>query len=112
MHCPRTLNFPTHRTWLAVAMLSLAVSSAAVAVNSWLRYKLSLGALAQLADQFAVPGEFLWWSTLGGAFAGRPSGPASIALWVLGTALFWFLVAAFVLLLFAWFRSRLQAGSK
>ena len=87
-------------------------SIAAVTVNSLLRYKLSLGALAQWADRFAVPGEFLWWSTLGGAFAGRPPGPVGIVLWVLGTTLFWFVVAAVVLLLLAWIRSRLQPESR
>jgi hypothetical protein len=103
------LNSPTRSTWLLTAALSLAFSTAAVLVNASLRYQFSLGALAQFADQFAAPGELLWWSTLGGAFAGRPAGAAGISLWILGTALFWFFVSAGVLLLFAWFRSRVQS---
>jgi hypothetical protein len=106
------LIFPHRRTWLVVAALSLGLSIAAVTVNAWLGYRVRLGALGQVADRFAVPGEFLWWITLGGAFAGRPSGAAGITLWVVGTALFWFLAAAGVLLLFAWFRNVRQTRNK
>ena len=102
---------PNRRTWIVAGILSLGFSIAAVIVNAWLRYKVSLGALAQCADQFASPGEFLWWLTLGGAFAGRPTGAAGIALWVLGTALFWLLVAAPILVLVAWLHPSAQGKS-
>jgi hypothetical protein len=82
------VKLPDRSTWLVVASISLALSVATVTVNASLRYHVSLGALARLSDRFAAPGEFLWWSTLGGAFAGRPSGAAGMAVWVLGTALF------------------------
>ena len=50
------------------------------------------GLLWRAAEAFASPGEFLWWATLGGAFAGHPSGVSGYLLWVIGTALFWFAV--------------------
>jgi hypothetical protein len=102
------LNWPTRKAWLITAALVLALSVAAVSVNASLRYGLDLGVLAHMAEQFASPGELLWWSTLGGAFAGRPTGATGIALWVIGTALFWFFVAAVGLVFLAWVRHRLR----
>ena len=106
------MSFPTRRIWLVAAVLALTFSIAAVTVNASLRYEVSLGALPQVADRFAAPGEFLWWATAGGAFAGRPTGVAGTAMWVLGTALFWFLVEAGALLLVAWLRTQVRSGER
>jgi hypothetical protein len=81
------------RTWIAVAILSLAVSAVAVAVVRWSSGGPELGELSHLAESFASPGEFLWWATLGGAFAGYPTGFSGHLIWVVGTAAFWFSAA-------------------
>ncbi len=98
------MKLQSKKTWLLTALLSVALAIAAVTVVASLSYTFSLGVLARVAEQIASPGEFLWWSTTGGAFAGKPTGLAGIALWVLGTATFWFLVASIALLSDAWLR--------
>lgn len=71
-----------------IAALSIVLSAAAVA-----GVKLSVTGLVRIVlEAFASPGEFLWWATLGGAFSGYPTGPTGVIVWILGTALFWFVV--------------------
>jgi hypothetical protein len=79
------------RTWLVVLACCLGLSIAAVAVHFLPDIP---GAVRAFCEAFASPGELLWWTTLGGAFAGYPSGVTGGVIWVLGTALFWFIVAA------------------
>ncbi len=71
-----------------IAAVSIVLSAAAVA-----GVKLSVtGLVRTVLETFASPGEFLWWSTLGGAFAGYPTGLAGVIVWILGSAVFWFVV--------------------
>jgi len=97
------------RTWFVVAVLSLVVSAVAVAVVRWSSGGPLLVALSHLAEGFASPGEFLWWATLGGAFAGYPTGVSGHLIWVVGTAAFWFLAAAILIATLA--RLRRSFGS-
>lgn len=71
-------------------MVCLAVSGLAVLV---IGLPVPTG-LRHAAETFASPGEFLWWSTIGGAFSGRPIGALGYTVWVIGTAAFWFVVLA------------------
>ncbi len=80
--------------WLVAAGVALAVSAAAVALAVMPGSGPVVSAVAQAAETFASPGEFLWWTTLGGVFAGRPNDATGYAVWVLGTALFWFVACA------------------
>jgi hypothetical protein len=89
------------RTWFAIAVLSLALSAVAVAVVRWPAGEPLLVSLSRLAEGFASPGELLWWATLGGAFAGYPTGLSGHLIWVVGTAVFWFLAAAILIATFA-----------
>lgn len=66
-------------------------------------------ALRPAAEYVASPGELLWWTTLGGAFAGRPTGLAGLVVWVLGTAAFWFLVLAALIFGANWLRGKRSA---
>lgn len=100
------MNWPSRKTWFLTASLALTLAATAVAVVAFLSYKIALGPLVRIAEQIASPGELLWWSTLGGVFAGRPVGASGVAMWLLGTAVFWFVVAAVVLLFWAWIRHR------
>jgi hypothetical protein len=81
------------------------VLSAAAVVIVALPLPSPLPALSRLAESFASPGDLLWWATIGGAFAGRPTGFIGIAVWVLGTALFWFLVFLVAFALGSWLRA-------
>ena len=81
------------RTWLFVVVCCFALSVAAVGVH-FLPYAYAPRSLVELAEIFASPGELLWWSTLGGAFAGYPSDATGCLVWALGTAFFWILVVA------------------
>jgi hypothetical protein len=86
---------PVHtRTWVATALVSVALSAVAVAIVRSSSPTPLLAGLSHLAEYFASPGELLWWATFGGAFAGFPSGVSGHLLWVIGTALFWFLAVA------------------
>lgn len=82
------------RTWFLVAIMSVVASAFAVAVVRWSPGTPLFVSLSQLAEGFASPGEFLWWSTIGGVFAGYPTGLAGHLIWVAGTAAFWFLAVA------------------
>jgi hypothetical protein len=85
---------PRSRRWVFAALLSLAISICAVIIVVSHPTTPAISRLSRVAESFASPGEFLWWATLGGAFSGYPSGVSGYSLWVLGTALFWFLSAA------------------
>ena len=80
------------RTWLVVVAVFFGLSVAAVSVHS-LPYPYVPRSLRDLCEQFASPGELLWFATLGGAFAGYPSDLPGYVVWVLGTTVFWIFVA-------------------
>jgi hypothetical protein len=82
-----------NRTWLIVLLVSFVLSVAAVAAHPLPHSYVPRGA-SLLLERFASPGELLWWATLGGAFAGYPSGWIGYAVWVLGNTVFWFLASA------------------
>jgi hypothetical protein len=90
-----------HRRWLVAALAALGLSATAVGLVVPCSDGLVPAGLWRAAEAFASPGGFLWWATLGGAFAGHPSGVAGHLVWVTGTAAFWFLVAAPVVALVA-----------
>jgi len=91
---------------ISSALLAMALAVAAVTVVAFQdSFSLPSG-LWSLAEQIASPGEFVWWATIGGAFAGRPSGLSGLVVWVLGTAVFWFSAFAGFGLLAAWALSR------
>ena len=81
------------RAWVITASIALALSAIAVAIVSSARSNPIIRRLSPLAESFASPGELLWWATLGGTFAGYPSGVSGHLIWVVGSALFWFLAA-------------------
>ncbi|MFO1217226.1 MAG: hypothetical protein U1E89_02470 [Burkholderiaceae bacterium] len=75
-------------------LIASALSSAAAVGLQTVQLPVALPhALMAAAEVVASPGEFLWWSTLGGAFAGRPTGAAGHLIWVAGSAAFWFVAA-------------------
>ena len=102
---------PGGALWASAALLSLLLSGLAVAMVSPSARGLSLPLGTGLAEYFASPGEFLWWSTLGGAFAGYPTGLSGHVIWVLGTAAFWFLAASPFIAVATHFRSRSRQGT-
>lgn len=78
------------RVWVLWAALSLALSAAAVGFIA-VAPSLPAGPVTwRVAEAFATPGEVLWWASIGGAFAGYPTGVAGYFIWTIGTALFWF----------------------
>ena len=77
---------------LVVALVSTALALVSVLLLAVPFESSPPSSLLAVAEQVASPGEFLWWSTVGGAFSGRPASTAGLAVWVLGTASFWFLV--------------------
>lgn len=81
------------RTIVVIGIGNIVISAIAVAIVVSHLSNPVLAKLWYLADRFASPGEFLWWATLGGAFSGYPTGLIGHALWIVGTALFWFLVS-------------------
>jgi hypothetical protein len=85
---------PRYRRWILAASLSLSFSICAVIIVVSHPLNPVIAKMSMAAETFASPGEMLWWATLGGAFSGYPSGLSGYSLWVLGTALFWFLSAA------------------
>jgi hypothetical protein len=89
---------------VVIAVVAVVFSAAAVALVA-LPSLSPLPALSRLAESFASPGDLLWWATIGGAFAGRPTGLIGIAVWVLGTALFWFLTFLGTFALVSWLRA-------
>jgi hypothetical protein len=92
------------RVYVVMALVAVGLSTAAVVVVAF--HLLSPeSTVARVAESFASPGELLWWSTIGGAFAGRPTGPMGLTVWALGAALFWFLVFLATAALMAWLRS-------
>lgn len=78
------------RARLVVACIALILGAIAVGIVKVGASSPVAGLLWRAAEAFASPGEFLWWATLGGVFAGYPSGVSGYFLWVVGTALFWF----------------------
>ena len=88
------------RTWLAIAALSLVLSAVAVAVMSLPSRGPLHVRVSHIAEAFASPGEMLWWATLGGPFRGNPTGVVGHFIWVVGTAVFWFLAAAILIAIF------------
>jgi hypothetical protein len=92
------------RTWLYVLLTFFGLSVAAVAAHL-LPYSYAPPALSNVLERFASPGEFLWWATLGGAFAGYPSGLMGYTVWVLGTTIFWVLATAICVALVKWIYS-------
>lgn len=74
------------------AALALILAVIAVGIVTIRTSNPVTSSLWRVAEAFASPGEFLWWATLGDAFAGYPSGFSGYLLWVGGTALFWFVV--------------------
>jgi hypothetical protein len=66
---------------------------AAVALHL-LPYSFGPSGLGRVLESFASPGEMLWWATLGGAFAGYPSGFIGYTVWVVGNTVFWILATA------------------
>jgi len=79
------------RTWMNTLILALALSIVAVALHA-LPYHVP-EVLREAAERFASPGELLWWTTLGGVFAGYPSGWVGYTVWILGTTVFWLIVS-------------------
>jgi hypothetical protein len=77
--------------WGSVFLFFLALSAIAVLAFSFGHLP---SMLSHAIEAFASPGELLWWSTLGGAFAGHPTGASGCALWIGGTAVCWTAVAA------------------
>jgi hypothetical protein len=98
------------RAWVVTASTALTLSAVAVAVVRSTGSNPIIQRLWRLAEFFASPGELLWWATLGGAFAGYPSGVSGHLMWVVGSALFWFLAATPFIAMAPrvrdWFRSR------
>jgi hypothetical protein len=92
------------RTWLIVVLVFFGLSVTAVAVHV-LPYSYVPQALTDLLEHFASPGEFLWWATLGGVFAGYPSGLTGYIVWVLGTTIFWVLATAICVAVGKWIYS-------
>ena len=80
------------RTSIVIACAALILGAVSVGIVKVCASNLVTGLLWRAAEAFASPGEFLWWSTLGGALAGYPSGVSGHFVWVVGTALFWFVV--------------------
>jgi hypothetical protein len=95
------------RTWLFVLLVLFGLSVAAVAAH-FLPYSYVPRPLSHLLEQFASPGEFLWWATVGGVFAGYPSDLTGYTVWVVGTMLFWTLATAICVALVKWIRSTMQ----
>ena len=76
------------RAYVVTALIALTLSALAVAVVNAAGSNPVIRSLWRLAEAFASPGELLWWATLGGAFAGYPSGVLGQFIWVFGSALF------------------------
>ena len=96
------------RARVIAACIALILGAIAVGIVKFGSANPVTGLLWRAAEAFASPGELLWWATLGGAFAGYPSGVSGYFLWVVGTALFWFGVT----LLFFAARTRLRVLRK
>ncbi len=92
------------RTWLFVVLVFFSLSVAAVAVHL-LAYSYVPHTLSELLENFASPGELLWWATLGGVFAGYPSDLTGYIVWVLGTTVFWVLATAICVAFGKWIYS-------
>lgn len=95
------------RSWLLLTLIFLGLSIAAVVDHS-LAYAYLPQALSAILEYFASPGEFLWWATLGGAFAGYPSGFTGYTVWVLGSTVFWVVAAVICVGIGRLVRSTLQ----
>ena len=99
------------KTIVFIGLANFVISAIAVAIVVSYPSNPVLAKIWYLAERFASPGEFLWWATLGGAFSGYPTGLFGLALWIIGTSLFWFLASMIVIIiLFPW-RNRKTAGS-
>jgi hypothetical protein len=72
---------------------SFGLSTLAVGFQ-FLPYPYASSGLGHASEIFASPGELLWWTTLGGPFSGRPNDFRGYAVWILGSTVFWFIVAA------------------
>jgi hypothetical protein len=79
--------------WTIAPLVFLILSVAAVSVHA-LQTAHVPRLISDLLERFASPGELLWWATLGGTFAGYPSGTSGYVVWVVGNTLFWILVTA------------------
>jgi hypothetical protein len=94
------------RRWLAGAScIALLASASVVALLDGLLPIRPAGRSREALEAFASPGEFLWWSTLGGPFSGFPSGLTGHLVWMLGTAAFWLIVAVVVRIVLDGWRS-------
>jgi len=93
---------------LVSALLALALAGTAVAALLFHWPWLPRG-LRRAAEHVASPGELLWWATLGGAFAGRPTGFSGLVVWILGSATFWFLVLGALIAGTHWLRRKRSA---
>jgi hypothetical protein len=94
------------RASIVVACVALILSAIAVAIVKVGSSNPLTHLLWHAAESFAGPGEFLWWATLGGVFAGYPSGISGYFLWIVGTALFWFVVIQLFLAAITGLRAR------
>jgi hypothetical protein len=99
------------RTSIVIACTALILGAVSVGIVKAGASNLVTGILWRAAEAFASPGEFLWWATLGGAFAGYPSGFSGHFVWVVGTALFWFVVTMSVVAAATGMRNRRRAKS-
>ena len=100
-----------NRTWLIVVLVFLILSVAAVAAHA-LPYSNVPHGISVLLESFVSPGEFLWWATLGGAFAGYPSGWSGYTVWILGNTVFWVLASAICAAAGKWICSKHHYGAR
>jgi hypothetical protein len=82
------------RVWVVSAAIALALSAAAVAFVTMAPSVLAGDVAWRVVEAFASPGELLWWASIGGSFAGYPTGASGYFIWTLGTAVFWFIAAS------------------
>jgi hypothetical protein len=78
--------------WIALSIGALVLSVISVVVRlSGYYYVPQL--LGHALDSFVVPGELLWWITIGGVFEGFPSTIVGYVVLVLGNTVAWVLLS-------------------